>query len=446
MKTRAQSNGEDPPVPRRSPRKHALAPAPDAQPKKKKARRSRPRAKNGDDELPALIDRRLIDPDWADDDDDDDDDDRTELDRCHALINSLQGTVKTLEARIATPLANIAPKITTRKGAAPPNKDIMAMIAKWWKEENWRLCKFMWKDVHEEEACRHFIRACMDDASLIIQGSKGENDFIGTYAHYMTKVLNNTRSYVQGRLKEKLFKFVDENGRWPTLAELRACVTREFDPNKPEMMAIFVWYWNELLPVAAFYMEHWGVSIRCNNTISQAHFPGKPNKKYITQAHEAMCYVLMANNMRPEANQEGKWELMYRLKGLHKGKKFINRAITPPGAAFKDPLTNERVNYHVGDKFITLYEDQGHGGRFTDTTSGQNRFGGWKPEGRRLFRTIRDANKLAREKDTTKAIELAALVKVKQINSTASQLAAALPQQQPPPDDESKTELYGDEE
>ena len=127
---------------------------------------------------------------------------------------------------------------------------------------------------------------------------------------------------------------------------------------------IFVWYWLEVLPVAV-PKDKWGIKMRFFGTIS-GHAPlDNPDDKYITDSDETLI-VLMWENC---------------------SKRFPYVAKCKKNEVAYDP-TNP--NYQT---------------RWSNSSAGQNKFGGWDNDGRAHFVELCRVIKAAKRKEHVRDLE-----------------------------------------
>ena len=163
-----------------------------------------------------------------------------------------------------------------------------------------------------------------------------------TYKTVIKKKLFERRNYVTSEMKKACSKeFLDKNLKIPTLAMIIKCATRAIDPERPEEMKVFMWYWETLL-TKMVGKSNWGDNKMYYSTVSGARIDDETKpKRAITFSSEAMICAIWDNNY-------DKWPKLHVWAA-----KQENRGCVQP-------------NWN---------------GKYTVTDGGQNEWGGWKPEG-----------------------------------------------------------------
>lgn len=206
---------------------------------------------------------------------------------------------------------------------------------------------------------------------------EGKPAFMRLYRPYFGTVVNAQRTTVHSSLKEKAWKYMDENfdvnkttnkktAVLPTLQQITRCSVRDIDSDLHE---IFDWYVDVLLPCVVGNQYDFGKSKRLFVNCSEVTLP-RSDKKVITPSTEAFLVVCWDN---------------YRKKWMNH---WLFRQDNPT-----DPLPNPR---HKNGVFPNPTVDGLYATRWTNTDNGSTVLGGWHHNGKVAYKTALDNIKTAR--------------------------------------------------
>lgn len=168
--------------------------------------------------------------------------------------------------------------------------------------------------------------------------------------------------WLENLLTRDFSEFEPEEGDAPEALAQKA-------QKKEDVLKFFDLYVDKMLPSCAG-TKMWHAGIRHFECVSQSKLPD--NKPRVTYTTEAMCAVLYANS-------RDKWIAIRAWKKLNPGKGKDHK---PPQWKKSAPEENT--------EFQSLY---------TDPNGGQNKYGGWKKAGRKLFKRYALMNMAAREQN-----------------------------------------------
>lgn len=304
----------------------------------------------------------------------------TDLKRQNTELNAEITEVKDMYDKVLEELQQ-----AQQKGYNKRNQGYADLVVKKTKRELWRTVKFLSNEKTElaaTERCldllkiKEFMLTNDKAKDKVIKAKRA--DFVGTYNSDCREGINEQRSYVQSQMKKVFNKAMSNEVVPPSVEDLYKVVTRDIplpsdtDEAQQEeherLMAVFLWYWDDLLPKCAGNI-YWRDSIRRHQCISIANHEGK---QCITSSTEAMC-ALMYDNCRE------KWEKMYARKKEDPTAKMPKKK--------DDPETDDFA------------------GKYSDAQSGQSKYGGWNPEGLEKFRQVVGQVKAARQTEKSAQLE-----------------------------------------
>jgi hypothetical protein len=275
--------------------------------------------------------------------------------------------------------------LARKKGYEKRNQGYADLVAKKTKRELWRTVKFLSNEATENiatERCldlmkiREFTLTNDKGKDLVINQKR--SDFVATYRGDCREGINEQRSYVQSQMKKVFNKTMEREEVPPSIEDLYKVVTRDIplpsDTDEAQqqeherLMTIFLWYWDELLPKCAGNI-YWRDSIRRHQCISQATHEGK---QCITNSTEGIC-ALMYDNCHD------KWDKMWKNKQEDPSAKMPKKK--------DDPEVDE------------------YAGKYSDSMSGQSKYGGWNPEGLAKFQEVVAQVKAARQTEKSAQLE-----------------------------------------
>jgi hypothetical protein len=314
----------------------------------------------------------------------------TEIKGHEAKIGEMTSENKAVKARLQTRLAGLkrkhgneeAPR-TTEVAGMKFNEGMRVLVKRKTKREFWRSGKFLGNDTQLRGACDK-IMLTIPDLAKKMKTMKGKElddykeGFFITYGFTVRHEINEHRSTVQSNLKTEYLLLIKNEGTIVTAEMIGKIIRREqmdYDPEDKEygskMRALFKWYWDHLLPKCAGN-THWSNNIRLHETIGKARIQNKDGTKggkHITSSTEAYI-ILIFENSQP------RWECERKL--LAAGTKI-------------DKAERAKKTY-VGAKF-------------SNSSSGNAKYGGWSAAGRNRFIDLMKAVTEAKSKPNVRAVE-----------------------------------------
>ncbi len=215
-------------------------------------------------------------------------------------------------------------------------------------------------------------------------------DWCNDYQEYCLRTLNNHRQACCAAIQKEVFNYFRLKGSSEIPDEEQFLKILRHDEDADE--DLFAWYWVSLLPKVAGSAVIWNDQVKYFGCISTHAPPNKPREVYITPATEAFCVLVIENYC-------DRWPKLYKKKMKNEGKVSYIK---------KDP-----VKPKPGYAYINTTKDPLFKGKWTKMDSGQEKFGGWAPEGLRKFTEYRNLNKAARKKPTTLVLETKILARIK---------------------------------
>ena len=319
-------------------------------------------------------------------------------------VTSYAKRYKKLEAELAA----LKDKFSEMAGARSKEKqcyntEIADMVAKKVKREVWRFIKFINTPEQEKTLCLKTLDKLglkeylltNDPAKDAVITQKREA-FADIYMGHAREALNEQRSYVQSRAKDKAIGWMKDgkdliNQRDILRVATRDIPTLEEDKEEHErLMGVFAWYWEHYLPAIAGN-TYWSKAIRRTSTMTLANFK---NKHCITVTTEAMAVLIYENCAQ-------KWVAIFNWKeGGNESKKKIPKK--------KD------------DKDSAQFQ-----GKWSDSYCGQDKYGGWHDDGLRRFLDILALVKEGRLREKAPDLEKECLELVKIQTAVAESADAA---------------------
>lgn len=318
-----------------------------------------------------------------------------------AQLAAVQKENEVQKQQLSTSKAKDSGKKASVVGKLPINKDMMKRVKELGSHrgEVFRTVKFLSSETSLHKACK-VAMAFIPDVADMLQGTKEEVDnnvaaFAATYGDLLCRQINNARNSVQTGMKKAYLERAKEGLPMPTPKQLAtvvrrkdmvippkpkrneyktdedfAAATKDYEDNYEDTKArvaqnrdFFKWYWTELLPKSASGAR-WPQSVRNYGTICDHAPPDDPDKKYITVHDEALTVVIYENC----------------------GQRF------PYLASLEDPSKYDEKN--------VLYQSA-----YSDSRSGQCKWGGWTNQGRRRFKDLHKAIQVSRGRDHVQKLE-----------------------------------------
>lgn len=208
---------------------------------------------------------------------------------------------------------------------------------------------------------------------------ENKTQFMNLYRDYFGTVINTQRTTVHGALKDKAWKWMDENfaidettnkktAVLPTVNQITRCSLRDIDAT---MHDVFDWYVDSLLPCVVGNQYDFSESKRLFQRCSEVTLPKSDGKKVITSSTEAFLVVCWEN---------------YRKKWMNH---WLWRQDNPGNATLPNPR-------HKNGVFPNPPVDELYATRWTNTDNGSTVLGGWHHDGKVAYKTALTAVKDAR--------------------------------------------------
>lgn len=182
--------------------------------------------------------------------------------------------------------------------------------------------------------------------------------------------MNEHRNFVSNQFYSKLTEYVNKHGleAMPEMEDLLKVVLRQMEVPTQEdpqpvhdeferLMVLAVVYWDLFLPPVAGGSTFWRESVRHHQTISTATWNGV---ECVDVSSEAMCMLFYENNFQ-------KWKECFKEENNDCGRK-------PDWKMPKKKSDPNTVKFQ---------------GKFSSSTAGSNRYGGWNRDGRLRFNELK---------------------------------------------------------
>ena len=115
-----------------------------------------------------------------------------------------------------------------------------------------RFCKFIKGEAEEDRVADKIYDLVFTTDEQKDKDKEHKSNWRMAYGEFITKVLNDRRSYLQQRMKDSLCDFHKEAGIFPSLEEIHKCATRTVDLDNDWELKIFTWYWTDLMGTCKF--------------------------------------------------------------------------------------------------------------------------------------------------------------------------------------------------
>ena len=266
------------------------------------------------------------------------------------------------------------------------NQEIKSLVESLTTEKVWPRYKFLSNDDQVFEVAKIIFPHLPQLTPALPIGDEGARVFVKTYGDTICSQINGLRTNAATNLRKALVKYGTTKGKKaPTVDQLRRVILRQgmelVDADAPEAanededpaktkeidqnFEWFRWYWDELLPKVTG-KGRWGGNIRRYGTISEFKYPDS-EEKYVSSTDEAMVLLCFEN-------------------GERRFKYYLDCAKeNPPGEVD-----------HNDERFQT---------RWSNSSAGQNKFGGWTPKGRQRFSALCKTICRAKKSPHVKAVE-----------------------------------------
>lgn len=308
-----------------------------------------------------------------------------------AQLDKLNAKNAELAAQINTLVK--AAKVTKKpKNSGAQNDTMVTLIREKLKAYTFKEVKFV-QDEAGEQVLLDSIIHYLDIPELKADGEVGkaaQEGFKNNYLKTCLQELNNLRNYVQSQAKKKAFAYMASNkGKLPEMADIINFSLRRLDLEDPKKLEFAFWWMNNILPTFPGCADYYNKKIRHYETISEAKTDKECPFADITEHTEAFGVLSWENNSQ-------KWPKLYALENKrgNEGKKTV---LTKKKVSEIQPEEDKRFfSYTETPELATLY---------TMPDAGQEKYGGWKPDGLKRYVLLRKNIRKARAKAEGKAWE-----------------------------------------
>ena len=280
----------------------------------------------------------------------------------------------------------------------------------------------------------------------------------------ITKQLNDQRSHASNQIALAAWEWMDLNNGKAISQDLAVkCLQRKIDMNNDEEAEAFEWWWEKFLLKGIGDKSLWKKDIRHCFAISEAKHQEDPDVPLIPASAEAFTAGVIFSNrerwekawvhtrrteFRPfagkkfyETGQDNKKLIgeqvsrcQFAIENLHVCHFILThlpvRLLTLP---FQNAnLRLQKVHLGDGDKSkglkfndagILCFLGAGFSGKFASSTNGQDKFGGWSQEGRKLWREHRLIGYQVRNNPAALEVERAMLQELRTKNNLTADCA-----------------------
>jgi len=224
------------------------------------------------------------------------------------------------------------------------------------KEKVWRVVKFI---SSEKQMAQLAVLTLKKTEFLGKFDSTGKPTYDGAKwlennAIVVNRMLNDHRSYCQTAMKEVCITWMKDNNKkkLPSNTEFMKILNRDPGVDKK----LFAWWWDSYMAKAAGSSKIWNKKNKYFGLLSTHAPPGSPKEVYITPSTEAWGLLLIENCRE-------RWPKLMAIK--EKNSARITYTKSTPSAT------------KAGTHHINMSTDPLFLGTYTNTDSGQRRFGGW---------------------------------------------------------------------
>ena len=239
------------------------------------------------------------------------------------------------------------------------------------KTKLWKICKFL-RNQNKLDKATKYVMETMDLIEFAgLEGKElveAKEVWIATHSGCVREALNKHRNYVQQELRNVMEKVFLENkeDEFPNEKQILDLAMRDKlddetpDEEREQHQKLFDNYWNVLMPKVAGH-HAWGPAKRHYELMStgMADPEDKKDVQYVTPSDEAFLILIWLNCYK-------KWRYVF---------------LTKREATNKDPADPTREPDPDHADMQTPY---------TDSKSGQKKFGGWLPAGITKYRALDD--------------------------------------------------------
>ena len=183
----------------------------------------------------------------------------------------------------------------------------MAHINQAIKDVVFRTVKFMTTDAEQVE----FVKMVFKAIDFADPFPGGFEEFHRVYHAYCLHQLNDHRNYVVQQTRKEIWAYMSgHDGVPPSFSLLEAIVMRtaSSNPNQAQK-TLAVWYVGKLLTRVTGTVD-WAKPRYYYEHLSEAHFPDKPNKKYVPPSTEALLLLICKGHIPV-------WKAQWDYRKLH---------------------------------------------------------------------------------------------------------------------------------
>ena len=267
------------------------------------------------------------------------------------------------------------------------NKEFTSLIGHLIKEEVFKICKFITGQKQENNFILHVIEALNKEEfdGDTEEAAKEKTEFQIDYGGFCVKVLNDHRNYVQSRLKNGAWQWMDENlGQLPPFRDMLLCAQRKLEVNDANADSI-LYYVDHMMPLMSGIASDFSIKLRYYHTISHCKSRTDSCLIDITPQTEAFGLIVMENT-------KDKWPKLYELEAtiVDKDKKRIQ-------VLKEKKILMQRERTLQSFFYITDYPELDT--KYTESNVGQQECGGWSNDGVLRYVKFKDVITYARTTD-----------------------------------------------
>ena len=304
--------------------------------------------------------------------------------------------------------------ITWYDEACPPpsDKDISEVFKNW----VWKKVKFIGSEEDELKASKrvllvHYGPDCFTERPANCPSIP--EIAIKYYAKKVSTVCNDTRNAVNQRIREAVFKRLDDRKELPDMDTILGIIKRKLDLSDPKNLEMAVWWFDVVIPRCTANCTDYAVGVRYYQIVSEAKHMTSADKPDVTASTEAYAVVAYENSM-------DKWTKHYELIQQFKPKKV--KITLNQTAAWCDEKNRLDPKTHL----VSAYQYGELIPKYTIPDSGQIVRGGWKEEGMRYYLQLKDNLKLIRgRQEFAVAFEQKVLTEMRRIHGIVAQSSSA---------------------
>jgi hypothetical protein len=231
------------------------------------------------------------------------------------------------------------------------NDELLQQVTRLAKSKLWKNQKFIANEDQERSAAK-FVLNLLDLEEM--KDPQEAASLIQTYMRPIKKANFERKTYVANEMKKEFERLKKEKQKIPTVEDISKCLTRTVESE--EEYKVFMWYWDVLLS-KMLGVKEWEDSVKYYTTISAAKSADNTDERMVSVSDEAMVLLLWDNHLE---RWESNWEFTH----------------DPANAGKKVQRTN---------------------GKYSRNDSGQQKWGGWLPEGyiqfNKYFGMVKEARK-----------------------------------------------------